>query len=157
MRAESAPPEAVIAMAALQADLGHYPECAGWLRRIMPSVASAERIRWLSLPEFAAVKQNWAEGWRDLVNELGLSVDEVLSRDDPAVHPATTADPVTPDEPAPSSGLLRLPPFSEQPRLRMEQVRLHQQDLVMRRLKADEQLPDETMTTEYEVLGAPRN
>lgn len=158
MRAESAPPEAVIAMAALQADLGHYPECAGWLRRILPSVSSAQRIRWLSLPEFAAVKQDWAEGWQDLVRELGLSVDEVLSRNDPASRATTPVSPVTPDIPAPASGLLlRLSPFSEQPRLRMEQVRLHQQDLIMRRLKANEQLPDETMTTEYEVLGAPRN
>lgn len=155
MQGRGAPPESALAMAALQADMGHYPESFGWLRKVMPRLDTEQRLRALSRPEFRALAAAQPAAWQDLRNELQLpdeatpSGPEVESdRDTPA--PAIEAL-TTPREAA----VLRLTPFAEEPRIRLEQIRAYQMEFTLRRLHANEQLEENALGV-YETLEGSR-
>ncbi len=156
MRAENPSPECAVSMAALQADQGYFPECAGWLRRILPTLPGDERIRWLTRPEFARMATEWTDGWQELLAELKLSEYEVNSVGLDGAPSTLAHDPVRKEVPAPAEeALLRLSPFATHPRLRAEQVRLYRQDITLRRLKANEQLQEDEAVSNFEVINAP--
>lgn len=155
MRSASDPTDCIIAMAALQASLGNFPESSGWMRQVFPRLSREKRIHWLSQPEFENAQAKWQEGWVALLAEAGLSQDDLLS-DTRATSDITPAPISSTNATATSESLLTLSPFSTQPRIRLEQVRLYQQQSILARLQAEDHLSDDLTVGEFEILGSQK-
>ena len=155
MQARDPAPESLLAMAALQAQQEHLPEALGWLRRVLPALAVEERARWLNQPDFNILAVRLPAEWETVLQEMGVAglglAYTALGTDSAGQPPPALGEAPLP----PPERYLRLSPFSSDPAVQREQVRLHQMEVALRRLRAHEQLPEEeeSMLENYETMG----
>lgn len=150
MRKSPPPVESFVAMAALLATSGSYPESAGWLRRGLRGLDPAQQAHWLKRSDFLAMSESWPDGWRDLLNDLDqqnlLEDQRAPSVPAPQPPPATfTPPPTGPDQ------FLRLALFAPEPSIRQEQIRIYQAEQILRRLQANDILTEEQRLGEFEM------
>lgn len=151
MQVREPQPESMVAMAAMQAEAQHYPEAAGWLRRALSRLDPEACRHWLTRDDFQTMAETWTAGWSTLVNEFSpdLVNHPAFTTIDPS--PASPTPGTSPDQRSPTAGLLKLSPFQGDFSTRMAMIRNYQTEYFLKRLRADEQLPDSSLGR-YETL-----
>lgn len=77
-RRNKAPAQSFLAIAAMAADAGEWPECVGWLRRAFDRMNPAEQRRWYAKPQFAKLRNSGSKLVVGLETEFALRSDELI-------------------------------------------------------------------------------
>lgn len=155
MQGRGAPAESALAMAAMQAELGQFPESFGWLRKVLPRLDAEQRARAVARPELRNLARRQPEAWRELRREFQLPDTEAAPVEAAETNRETPDPAVQVTTAPPEERVLRLTPFADEPRIRLEQIRAYQMDFALRRLHASDQL-EENVLGVYETLEGSR-